>query len=60
MVAGCCLLLASCSSGVFLEQARSIPEGEAPNQYGKMVSLKEACSGPWAVVFFYPEADTPG
>lgn len=32
----------------------------APDQYGRQVSLKSATSGPWAIVFFYPKADTPG
>ncbi|MFT6864972.1 MAG: hypothetical protein ACJAVK_003544 [Akkermansiaceae bacterium] len=32
----------------------------APDQYGRPVNLKAATSGPWAIVFFYPEADTPG
>ena len=54
------VLLSSCSSGVYLEQTRSAPDLSAPNQYGNMVSLREACRGPWAVIFFYPEADTPG
>lgn len=53
-------VLSGCSSGVYLEQTGSAPDLSAPNQYGNMVSLREACSGPWAVIFFYPEADTPG
>ena len=36
------------------------PALSAPDQYGREVNLKEAASGPWAVVFFYPKADTPG
>ncbi len=58
----CCLVAACSSSGVFLEPPRANPGAglAAPNQYGKMVSLKEACAGPWAVIFFYPQADTPG
>lgn len=32
----------------------------APDQYGREISLDEMISGPWALVFFYPEADTPG
>lgn len=36
------------------------PSLSAPDQYGRQVNLKEATSGPWAVVFFYPKADTPG
>jgi len=38
----------------------SPPSLIAPNQDGQKVSLKERAGGPWAVVFFYPEADTPG
>ena len=55
----CCLVMA-CSSSLYLEPPRPIPNLAAPNQYGKFIDLTEACSGPWAVVFFYPEADTPG
>lgn len=29
-------------------------------QDGGLVNLKAVTSGPWAVVFFYPKADTPG
>ncbi|MFP6878608.1 MAG: hypothetical protein VCA37_17420 [Roseibacillus sp.] len=56
---GCCLLMA-CSTTRDLELPRPIPDLAAPNQYGRFIDLREACSGPWAVVFFYPEADTPG
>ena len=54
-----CLLMA-CSHSRYLEPPRPIPALAAPNQYAKFIDLTEACSGPWAVVFFYPEADTPG
>jgi hypothetical protein len=36
------------------------PSLSAPDQFGRQVNLQEATSGPWAVVFFYPKADTPG
>lgn len=36
------------------------PSLSAPAQTGQMVNLKRATSGPWAIVFFYPKADTPG
>lgn len=36
------------------------PSLSAPDQFGRQVNLKQATSGPWAVVFFYPKADTPG
>ncbi|NNC87348.1 MAG: redoxin domain-containing protein [Akkermansiaceae bacterium] len=53
--------LAACdTSGVFLEQSRPVPDVSAPNQDGKIVNVRDACSGPWSLVFFYPEADTPG
>ncbi len=55
----CCLLMA-CAGSTYLDPPKPIPPLSAPNQFGEMVSLQEACSGPWAVVFFYPEADTPG
>ncbi|MGJ8695291.1 MAG: hypothetical protein ACSHYF_03175 [Verrucomicrobiaceae bacterium] len=32
----------------------------APDQEGNQLSVKARTSGPWAVVFFYPKADTPG
>jgi len=36
------------------------PSLSAPAQNGKMVNIQQATSGPWAAVFFYPKADTPG
>lgn len=36
------------------------PAVSAPDQFGQEVNMKTATSGPWAVVFFYPKADTPG
>lgn len=36
------------------------PSLSAPDQFGRQVDLKQATSGRWAVVFFYPKADTPG
>jgi len=36
------------------------PSLAAPAQTGEMVNLQQATSGPWAIVFFYPKADTPG
>lgn len=36
------------------------PALSAPDQYGREVNLKSATSGPWAIIFFYPKADTPG
>lgn len=59
----CCCLLVACSSGEFVStpSARSLPSLSAPNQYGRMVALQEVAKrGPWTVLFFYPEADTPG
>ena len=37
-----------------------MPSLSAPDQYGREIALKQVTSGPWALVFFYPEADTPG
>jgi len=36
------------------------PALTALDQWGRQINLKSATSGAWAVVFFYPEADTPG
>jgi len=36
------------------------PDLSAPDQWERNVSLKANTTGPWAVVFFYPKADTPG
>jgi hypothetical protein len=36
------------------------PSLSARAQTGQIVNLKRATSGPWAIVFFYPKADTPG
>lgn len=55
-----CALAVACSKATYLDPPRPIPPLAAPNQDGKLISLQEACGGPWAVVFFYPEADTPG
>ena len=46
-------LLRACFNSRHLE-----PRG--PESAGQFIDLTEACSGPWVVVFFYPEADTPG
>lgn len=62
------LTVAACSStGRYLStrpQAapdRQIPSILAYDQYGKTVNLREATSSsPWTLVFFYPEANTPG
>ena len=37
-----------------------VPQTSEANQDGEVVDIREACSGEWAVVFFYPRADTPG
>ena len=37
-----------------------VPQVSGLNQDGEVVDIKDACSGEWAVVFFYPRADTPG
>ena len=37
-----------------------VPQVSGPNQDGEIIDINEACSGEWAVVFFYPRADTPG
>lgn len=36
------------------------PGLSAPDQWNRTVNIKSATSGPWAIVFFYPKADTPG
>jgi hypothetical protein len=36
------------------------PNLSASDQWGRDVALQSATSGAWAIVFFYPEADTPG
>ncbi len=36
------------------------PDLSALDQWERKVSLKENTAGPWAIVFFYPKADTPG
>jgi peroxiredoxin len=38
----------------------SSPPVTALDQYGRRIDLRQATSGAWAVVFFYPKADTPG
>ena len=60
LLLGCGFLVGCSSSATYLETRKPAPALSAPNHYGKMVSMKEATSGPWALVFFYPQADTPG
>lgn len=36
------------------------PSLSASDQFGRQVNIKEATSGPWAVAFFYPRANTSG
>lgn len=57
------LLVASCSIYEDVDphvMGWRSPALSAPDQYGREISLKETTTGPWAVVFFYPKADTPG
>lgn len=65
------VFLASCSAPPAAVMAapvgnQDLPKGwQAPNltvpdQYGRPVNVQKATSGPWAVAFFYPKADTPG
>ena len=42
------------------QSGMEVPAVSALNQHGKRVDLAAKCSGEWGVVFFYPEADTPG
>ena len=56
-------LVASCATSDPRAQTAigaPVPKVSGPNQDGEMVDIHEACSGEWAVVFFYPRADTPG
>lgn len=56
------LLLGGCtSSGSYLAPpGNTIAPLHVPNQYGQIVNLQKATSGPWTAVFFYPKASTPG
>ena len=56
------LLLAGCTStGTYVQTSGVAPPSvQIPNQYGQPVDLRQATSGPWTVVFFYPKANTPG
>ncbi len=43
----------------FLEVGQVAPDFSAPDQEGKLVSLKDFLSQ-WLVLYFYPKDDTPG
>ncbi|MEN8694301.1 MAG: hypothetical protein ACN4GG_07825 [Akkermansiaceae bacterium] len=42
------------------ETGWQVPAVSAPDQLGNSISLESRTAGPWAIVFFYPKADTPG
>ena len=61
------LLLAACihtpdtpSLAVSHQQGWPLPALSAADQNGNNYSLTQAGSSEWTIVFFYPEADTPG
>ena len=43
-----------------LEVGASLPRVEAVTQSGKTLDLAEVAAAGWALVYFYPKADTPG
>ena len=58
------LLLSSCAvnTGKFVPQAKRsrLPDLTEPDQFNRMVSLRNYAVENYLLVFFYPEADTPG
>lgn len=63
LAAGLFGLLSSCGKDPVQSLHQSgwqVPALFAPDQLGTSISLKSRTSGPWAIVFFYPKADTPG
>ena len=47
-------------AGEPLELGKNVPEVEAKTQENETVKLHEAAAKGWALVYFYPKADTPG
>jgi hypothetical protein len=63
LLIGCLAMLTGCTVYEDVDPHLSgwrSPSLSAPDQFGRKINLKQATSGPWAVVFFYPKADTPG
>ncbi|MDP0492223.1 MAG: hypothetical protein Q7Q71_14330 [Verrucomicrobiota bacterium JB023] len=59
------LFLSSCvtDTGTFIakESQGFIPALSAPDQFGRQIALRQqAAANDYLLVFFYPEADTPG
>lgn len=58
------LLLSSCAinTGQFvpLEQQSRLPDVTEFDQYGREIALRSYGGQDYFLVFFYPEADTPG
>ena len=58
------LLLSACASNtgqfVALDKQSRLPDLYERDQYNRLVSLRDYGSEDYLLVFFYPEADTPG
>lgn len=50
------------NTGRFVPEARQtlLPDALERDQYNRLVSLRDYGSKDYLLVFFYPEADTPG
>ena len=57
-------LLSSCGTTSYQAASKKpgvrVPAVSAYNQFAQLRDVRERASGEWGVVFFYPEADTPG
>lgn len=58
------LLLSSCAmnTGKFVPEAKQsrLPDLYERDQYNRLVSLRSYGATDYLLIFFYPEADTPG
>jgi peroxiredoxin Q/BCP len=62
MIAALCSIFGGggAQAGEPLEIGKKVPQVEAKTQAGELVKLHEAAAEGYALVYFYPKADTPG
>jgi peroxiredoxin Q/BCP len=60
LAAACSIFGAARVAGEALEIGKNLPVVEAKTQANATVKLNEAAAKGWALVYFYPKADTPG
>ena len=60
LAAGGALLFSSAATGAELDLGAKLPDVTAPDQDGQPVQLAAAGGKGFTLVYFYPQADTPG